>query len=84
MLHLLQHRIGQAGDEGVTAQQQHGQTVGVGQGGGGQQIGGAGTRRGGAEHETLAQMLLGIGGSRKAHALFVLAAIDRQLVTVIV
>ena len=33
MLHLLQHRIGQAGQEGVAAEHQHGQAIGMGKAG---------------------------------------------------
>jgi hypothetical protein len=37
-----------------------------------------------AEHEALAQMVLGVGRRGEAHALLVLPAIERQLLAVIV
>ncbi len=82
VFHLLQDRFRQAGDKPVAAQQQHRQPVGVGERRRGQQVGGARPGAGGAEHEALAQPCLGIGGGGKTHALLVLAAIQRQLVTV--
>ena len=80
ILHLLQHRVRQAGDIGVTAQKQHRQTVGMGKRGAGQQVGSPRTSTCGAEHKALAQPLLGITGGSKAHALFILAPVQRQLV----
>ena len=50
----------------------------MGECGGRQQVGGARPRAGGAEHEAAAQVLLGIGRGGKAHALLVLAAVQRQ------
>ena len=41
MLDLLENRVRQAGRIGVAAQQQDRQAVGMGEGGGGQQVGGA-------------------------------------------
>jgi hypothetical protein len=78
MLKLLEHRVWQAGDKGVAAQHQDRQTVGMGQCSSGHEIGRARTCRCGAEHETLAQMVFGVGGRGKAHRLLVLAAIERQ------
>jgi hypothetical protein len=78
MLKLLQHRIRQPGDECIAAQEQHGQAVGMGKGGSGQQVRRArpGARR--AKHEAAAQMVFGISRRCKPHALLVLAAIKRQ------
>ncbi len=80
MLELLEHGVGQAREEGVAAEHQERQPVGVGQRRGGQEVGGAGPGARGAEHEALAQPLFGIGGGREAHAHLVLAAIERQRV----
>ena len=84
MLELLQHRVGEAGGVGIAAQHEHRQAVGVGESGRGVEIGRAGTGGRGAEHETPAQVIFGVGGGGKAHALLVLAAIKRQHVPVIV
>jgi hypothetical protein len=81
MFQLLQHRVGQAGDEGVAAQHQHRQAVGMGQRGCGQKVRRSRPGAGGAEHEALAQVVLGIGGGGKAHALFVLATVKREFIT---
>jgi hypothetical protein len=84
MLELLQHRVGQPGQEDVAAQHQHRQPVGVRQRRRCQKIGGARPGRRGAEHEALPEPLLGVGGRGKAHALLVLAAIERQFRTMII
>ena len=78
MLQLLEHRVGQARQERVAAEHQHRQAVGMGERRGGQQVRRARSRARGAEHETLAQPLFGIGGRGEAHAHLVLAAIERQ------
>ena len=79
MLQLLQHRVGQPGQERITAEHQHRQSVGMGKGGCRQQVCGARSRTRGAEHEPAAQMVLGVSRRRKAHALFVLPPIERHL-----
>jgi hypothetical protein len=79
MLQLLQHRVRQAGGEVVAAQHQHRQPVGMGQCRRRQKVRRSRPGRGGADHEPPPQMRLGVGRRRKAHALFILAAIKRQL-----
>ncbi len=78
VLQLLQHGVGQAGEESISAKHQNGQAVGMGKRGAGQKVGGAGASRRGAEHEATAQPGLGVTGGCKSHALFVLTAIKRQ------
>mmetsp|Transcript_7235 Transcript_7235/g.12045 ORF Transcript_7235/g.12045 Transcript_7235/m.12045 type:complete len:538 (+) Transcript_7235:1195-2808(+) len=84
VLHLLQDRIGQAGDVGVAAQHQHRQAVCMGQRGTGKQVRCPRARAGCTEHKALAQPLFGKSGSRKAHTLFVLAAIEGECVAHII
>ena len=79
MLKLLQHRVGQAGQKGIAAQHQHRKAVGMGQSCGGQQVGRPRPGTGGAEHEAPPQVVFGISGGRKAHALLILAAIKRHI-----
>ena len=78
MFKLLQHRVRQTGQERVAAQHQHRQPVGMGQRGGCQQVRRPRPRTGRAEHEAAAQVVFGIGRSRKPHALFVLAPVKRH------
>ena len=78
VLDLLQNGVGQAGRKVIPTQQQHRQAVGHRQGGRGDQVGRAGSSRGGAKHEPLAEVILGVGRGGKAHGLLVLTAIQRQ------
>ncbi|MNS28661.1 hypothetical protein D3C72_606450 [compost metagenome] len=81
-LDLLQHRIGSAAGVDVAGQEQHRQPVHMGQGGGGDHVGRAGTDGGGADHRPLATHLLGVGDSGVGHPLFVVGAPGRQDVAV--
>jgi hypothetical protein len=84
MLELLQHRVGQPGEEDVAAQHQHRQPVGMRQRRRCQKVGRARPGRRRAEHEALPEPLLGIAGCGKAHALLVLAAVERQFRAMII
>ena len=79
MLQLLQHGVGQAGQEGITTEHQHRQAVGVGQGRRCEQVRRPRPRTGGAEHEAAAEVVFGIGSGGEAHALFVLTPVERQV-----
>ena len=81
---LLQHRIGQPRDEGIAAEHQHWQAVGMRQRRRRQKVGGSRTSRGGAEHKPATKVILGIGRGGEPHALLVLATIERQGVAMIV
>ena len=78
VFHLLQHGIGQAGQEGIPAQHQHRQTVGMSEARRRQQVRRAGARRGRAQHKPLTQPLLCITRSGESHTGFVLPTIERQ------
>ena len=60
MLQLLQNRIGQAGEECVSAEHEHRQAVGMGKGSGGEQIRGARSGGGRGEHEAAAVWVVAV------------------------
>jgi hypothetical protein len=80
LLDLLQHRVGGAADVVVAGEQQHGQAVGVGDGGGGDHVGGTRADRGGGDHDLPALLRLGVGDGGQRHGLLVLAAPGGELV----
>jgi len=78
VLDLLQYRIGIAGNENVTRQEQHRQAVDVGRRCGGDEIGTAGADGGGDGHQAAAEMSFGEGRGRQRHGLFVVGAEGRE------
>ena len=81
VFHLLQHRVWRAVGEDVARQQQHRQAVDMGDGGGGDHIGGAGANGGGAGHHAMAAGGFGVGNGGERHGLLVLAAKGGQRIT---
>ena len=77
-LDLLQDGIRNAIGEHVARQQQHGQPIDVGDGGGGHHVGRAGPDRARAGHHATAPGRLGEGDRRERHRLLVVRPIGRQ------
>ena len=77
---LLQHGVGQPRQVRVSAKHQDGQPVGMGKGGAGKEVRGAGSGGCSAEHETPSQPRLCVARRGEPHPLLVLAAIERQRV----
>ena len=80
ILHLLQHRIGQAIDESVADQKQNRQAVGMSERGGGDHIRGAGADRTRGDKNLPPSFRFGESRRGKPHPLLVLAAPSRQLI----
>ena len=80
MFELLQHRIRQAGEEGVAAEHQQRQPVGMGERCGVEEIARARSGGCGGEHEAAAQMIFCVSSSGEAHALLILPTVEGQLV----
>ena len=79
MLDLLEHRIREATVECVAGDEEHGQTIGHGDTGRGDHVGGTRSDGGGRHHELLAAYSLGISDRGQRHALLVLPPPQRQL-----
>ncbi|GGZ78694.1 hypothetical protein GCM10010389_15290 [Streptomyces echinoruber] len=82
-LQLLQHRVGGAGGEAVAGQQQHRQVVDGGQGGTGDQVGGAGPDGGGHRVRGEPVAVPGVADGRVHHGLLVAALVVRHHVGVL-
>jgi hypothetical protein len=77
---LLQHRVGPAGGEHVTGQQQHRDAVDVGNGRRRDHVGRARADAGGHGHDALAELGFGERDGRVRHGLFVVGAVGGELV----
>ena len=80
ILDLLQNRIRATIGKDIAGNQQYGQAVDMGHGGGGHHIGGARPDGGGAGHHAAAARRLGKGHSSMGHALLIMGAVSGQRV----
>ena len=84
VLKLLEDGVGLAAGEGVAGEEEEGDVVDAGDGGGGDHVGGAGADGGHAGDDAFPVVLLGEAGGRVRHALLVLALVDFQAARVLV
>ena len=84
VLHLLKHRIRISRDENVAGKKKHRQAIDVRQRRGSEEVGRSGSDRTRASHHAAPKVRLRVSNRRMSHCLFVVRAVSRQPVAILV